>query len=153
EDREAHQLLDHLFFARLANGIQLDLACGRGGHRREIAHAWRRLPLLEADSPAHGVAHDILIVGDRDTHTHTRALADLRRPPRLVGNLGHDLLHELREARLDALDLEGRALRLHDRHLMLDGTWVVRADLGAEAVFERRDDTPAVGVVLRIGAD
>ncbi len=29
--------------------------------------------------------------------------------------------------------------------------WVVRADLGAEAVLERRDDAPPVGVVLGVG--
>ena len=33
-----------------------------------------------------------------------------------------------------------------------DAQRVVGADLGAEAVLERRDDAPAVGVVLRVGA-
>ena len=35
---------------------------------------------------------------------------------------------------------------------MLDGARVVRANLRAEAVLQRRDDAPAIGVVLRVGA-
>ena len=70
-----------------------------------------------------------------------------------VGDLGDDLLHVLGArstgCRRPAND---GALLLHDGDLVLDGPRVVRADLRAEAVLERRDDAAAVGVVLRVGA-
>ena len=69
-----------------------------------------------------------------------------------VGQLGHDLLHVLRACRPDAVDREGRALGVHDGDLVGELLGVVRADLGAEAVLQRRDDAAAVGVVLGIRA-
>ena len=39
---------------------------------------------------------------------------------------------------------------LHDVDFLLDGIRVVGADLGTVAILERRDDAPAVGVVLRV---
>ena len=43
-------------------------------------------------------------------------------------------------------------LLAHDRHLGLGVERVVRADLAAEAVLQRRDDAAAVGVVLGVRA-
>ena len=40
----------------------------------------------------------------------------------------------------------------HDLDLVLDRARVVRPDLGAEAILERRDDAAAAGVVLRVRA-
>ena len=45
----------------------------------------------------------------------------------------------------------GRASWRDDRHLGLDVERVVGADLGAEAVLQRRDDPAAVRVVLGVG--
>ena len=47
--------------------------------------------------------------------------------------------------------VSGRRLLLDDRGLELGVERVVRADLRAEAVLERRDDAAAVGVVLGVG--
>ncbi len=66
--------------------------------------------------------------------------------------LGDDLLHVLGRRRTHAVGGEGRALGLHDRDFVGHAARVVRADLRAEAVLERRDDAAAVRVVLRIGA-
>src|SRR5258706_4678618 len=151
-DGLAHQLLDDLLLARLADSIQLDLAGGGGDDRREVADARHCLPLLQADGAPHGVAVDVLEVGDGDTHAHAGLLADVRAAPRLMGDLGDHLFHELRAGALDALGLEGDALRLHDLDLMLDVARIVRANLRAEPVFEWRDDAPAVGVLFRVGA-
>ena len=51
-----------------------------------------------------------------------------------------------------ALAGERRPLLEHDRDLVLDRARIVRPDLRAEAVLERRDDPAAAGVVLRVGA-
>ena len=45
----------------------------------------------------------------------------------------------------------GARLLVHDRQLGLDVERVVGADLGAEAVLQRRDDPAPVGVVLGVG--
>ena len=48
--------------------------------------------------------------------------------------------------------LRPRFLR-RDRNALVDRRGIVRADLGADAVFQRRDDFAARGVVLGIGAE
>ncbi len=53
---------------------------------------------------------------------------------------------------LDALGLERTCLGLHDLDLVLERARIVGANLGAEAILQRRDDAPAIGVVLRVGA-
>ena len=66
--------------------------------------------------------------------------------------LGDDLLHVRRRRVLEAGGGELRQLGFHDRDLVLEPPRIVRADLGAEAVLEGRDDPAAVGVVLRVRA-
>ena len=68
-----------------------------------------------------------------------------------VRELGHDLLHEVRE---DQLEVVGQRipLRLHDLDLLADRQRVVRAHLRAEAVLERRDDPATRRVVLGVRA-
>src|SRR5215475_13348338 len=72
-----HQTLDHLLFTQLTDSIQLDLPRSGGDHGGEITHPRRSLPLLETDSPANRVTHDVLVVGDRDSYTHSGTLADV----------------------------------------------------------------------------
>ena len=74
-------------------------------------------------------------------------------PPRQVRDLGDDLLHEVGIADLDALGRRTARLSLSMMAISCSmRARVVRANLGAEAVLERRDDAPAIGVVLRVGA-
>ena len=66
--------------------------------------------------------------------------------------LGHHLLHVHRRGELESGGRELRELGLHDRDLVLEPARIVRADLRAEPVLERRDDPATVGVVLGVGA-
>ena len=70
-----------------------------------------------------------------------------------MGQLGDELLHERRhdDRRDPGLGLEAVLLLPDDRHLVLERARVVRPDLRAQAVLERRDDPAARGVVLRVG--
>ena len=47
---------------------------------------------------------------------------------------------------------EGHPLLAHDGDLVGDRVRVMRPDLRAQAILERRDDAAAAGVVLRVGA-
>ena len=84
--------------------------------------------------------------GDREPCRHARALIDRRRFAQQPGEAGEHL-----DQVVGHLSGQVRFLA-HDGDLVVERTRVVRADLGAEAVLERRDDPTAVGVVLRVGA-
>src|SRR5579885_2260890 len=151
-DRRINQLLHNALFFDVAHGIQLDLAAGRSHDRGEVADAWCDLALFQAQGAAAGVAQHVLIVRDRDAHAHTGALADIVTLARQVRDLRDDLFHELRHDHLQPIAVEVAALCLHNLDLVLQHIGIVRANLRAHAVLERRDDAPAVGVVLRVGA-
>src|SRR5579885_202071 len=151
-DRVPDELLDNLIFFRIANGIQFDLAAGRSNSRWQVADARHSLMLVEPDSPPDGVAHHILVVGNRDAHAHAGALADVLAFARQMRDLRNDLLHVLGIAGLQAVGDETGAFGFHDSDLVVDLAWIVRANLGAAAVFERRDNAPAIRIVFGVGA-
>ena len=68
---------------------------------------------------------------------------------RLAPQLEAGRTYENQLAQLLGVEL---GLLLDDRDLLHHLARVVGADLGAEAVLERRDDAAAVGVVLGVGA-
>src|SRR5215469_6260975 len=148
-----HQPLDYLLFTQVTYGVQLYLPCSRGDDGGEITHPRRCLALLETDSPANRVAHHVLIIGDRDSHAHSGTLADVGALSSLTGDLCDDLRHVLREYRLDALSMKWNTLSLHDENLMLKSARVVGPNLRTNTIFQRGNDTPTIGIVLRIGAD
>jgi hypothetical protein len=152
EHRALHELAEDLVLAGVAEALHLDLAAGGGHDRAEVADPRGGHRLSEADGPLERAGEQVLVVADRHPHRDPGALADLGGAPGQVGDLGHQLLHELGAAGLHARVGVGRPLRLHDRDLVLDLARVVGADLGAEAVLERGDDAAAVGVVLRVRA-
>src|SRR2546426_2443377 len=152
EHRLLHQLAEDLVFAAVAERFHLDLAAGRGDDRPEVAHARRDLALVETNGALERVGQEVFPVADADPHRHARALADLRRLARQVRELGDDLLHVGRRDELEPGRRERCELGFHDRDLVFEPTRVVRADLGAEAVLERRDDPAPIGIVLGVGA-
>ena len=77
---------------------------------------------------------------------HAGALVDGRGLAQRAGEAGQDL-----DQVVGHLGDQVGLLADH-RDLVLELDRVVGADLGAEAVLERRDDAAAVGVVLRVGA-
>ena len=122
-----------------------------GDERVEVAHPGHDLGLAVAQRAARGVGDERLVVGDRQAHRHAGALVDVRRAAGLLAHLGHDLGHERRApATLRPSARERPRLLLDDVHLELGVERVVRADLRAEAVLQRRDDAPAVRVVLGV---
>ncbi len=119
----------------------------------EVADAGHGVGLAQTQRPAHGVGRQGLVVGDAEAHRDARALVDVRALAGQLGELGHDLGHEVGD--LDpgpALGADGRPrLLVDDGELGVGVLGVVGADLGAEAVLEGRDDPAPVGVVLGVG--
>src|SRR6185436_15027413 len=152
EHRLLHELAEHLVFAAVAEGLQLDLAAGRRDDGPEFAHARGDLALVEPDGALERIGEQVLPVADADPHRYARALANLGRLARQVRQLGHDLLHVRRRHVLEAGRWELRELGLHDGDLVLEPPRIVGADLRAEAVLEGRDDASAIRVVLGVGA-
>ena len=91
------------------------------------------------------------LLTDRRTLTPLRWLTWVLAAGQLAER-GDDLLHVVGQVHGDVADRAGPRLLAHDGHLGLDVERVVRADLAAEAILQRRDDAAAVGVVLRVGA-
>src|SRR5579859_271720 len=108
--------------------------------------------LIQADRAPNGVAHHVLVVGDRDAHADARALADVLAAPGLVRKFGNDLLHVLGITGFYAIGDELGAFGFHDGDFGFYFARIVRANLRAAAIFERGDDASAIGVVFRVGA-
>ncbi|MFM8714399.1 MAG: hypothetical protein ACKOE7_13745 [Actinomycetota bacterium] len=67
-----------------------------------------------------------------------------------MSDLRDDVFHERREAHLHISDRCGPGLLSHDLHFGGHVKWIVRAYLAPEAVLQRGDDAPAIGVVLGV---
>ena len=93
-----------------------------------------------------GRRRDRLRGGDREPRRDTGPLVDRARLAQVAREPGQHLQQVPRH-----LGGQVRLLR-DDADLGLKGQRVVRTDLGAEAVLQRGDDAPAVGVVLGVGA-
>ena len=108
-------------------------------------------------SPLHegaalGVGNHQLHGGDGQALAHAAALVHFLVFARGEGHLLHNLAHVLRnfDRRLAAL---GPSLLRGDGDALFQRLRIVRANLRADAVLERRDDFAARRVVLRIGAE
>ena len=130
--------------------LELHLALQRRQHEREVGNARHHVLLAQPQGAAEGVGQQRLVVGDGGAHGNAGALVHVRRAARLVRDLGDDLLHPRRHMHAVVVHVQRRRLLFHDGHLMVEALRIVRADLCAVAVFQRRDDAPAVGVVLRV---
>ena len=150
QDCFLEQFVDHLFFVAIAHRFQLDFAAGALSQRDEVGNARCDLLFVEANCAPQRIRQHIFIVGDADPHADARTLRDLGALAREVGDLGDNLAHVGRHERVVLLIAEDAALLLHDVHFMLDSLRIVRPDLRTETVLERRDDAPAVGVILRV---
>src|SRR5579884_170271 len=152
EDGGVEQFLDDTLFLDIADGIKLDLAAGRSDDARKVAHARGDIAFAQAQRAAVGIAQHVLVVGDRDAHTDAGTLADIAAATRQLCKFGNDFLHELRINHIQLIRWKGCAFGLHDLHFVFYRARIVRANLGADAVFERRDNAAAIGVVFRVGA-
>ena len=84
---------------------------------------------------------------DRDART----LVDLGALAGQLGDGGHDLGHVTRHFDPEPFEVGGHGLLDDDIHFGGGVERVVGADLGPEAVLQRRDDAPSAGVVLGVG--
>ncbi len=84
---------------------------------------------------------------------HARALVDLAVTPRLERHLLDDLAHVRRNRALEPVAALLPRFLLGDRHRVGPALRIVRANLGADAILERRDDLAARRVVLGIGGE
>ena len=144
--RAPQQMLEHRLLAALLTGLELQLAAQHVDHRAEVDHARHRVLLAEDRRAVPRRSGDRLRRRDREPRRHTRTLVDRRRLTQVAGEAREDLQQVLRHL--------GRELRLlaDDADLGVQLQRVVGADLRAEAVLQRGDDPPAVGVVLGVGA-
>ena len=101
--------------------------------------------------PSFGVGDDVLHRRDRQPLADAGPLVDAAILSRLKRDLLDDFGDERRESRCGAPSprVEPGFLR-GDRHGVGPGNRIVRPDLGADAILERRDDLAAGGVVLRV---
>ena len=157
-ERREHRLRDEalddpLFGGLVADGLELDLADGRGDDGAEIRDSWRTDGLAQADRPPERCRLEHLRVRHRDPDADAGALADLRRPAGEMGQLRQQLVDERRhdDGRLALAGLESLLLLVDDRELVIERPRIVGPDLRPEPILDRRDDPAATRVVLRVG--
>ncbi|BDZ58001.1 hypothetical protein GCM10025872_16580 [Barrientosiimonas endolithica] len=139
-------MVEHLALPTLLTRLELDLAAEHVDGRLQVDDAGHRLVL-----PAHRPAvqrggGDGLGARYGESGADAGSLVDRRGFAQRPGEPGEDLEQLVGHV--------GHEVRLLAQHcdLVLKLARVVRADLGAEPVLQRRDDAPAVGVVLGVGA-
>ena len=151
EHRRLDDAVEHLRLAAVVERLDLDLARRRRGERVEVGDARHDLALAvreRAPRPRWRRA-------SRSSRSTSRAdtperwfTCGERRASWLISATISVMNSGTRH--LQPLGVERPRLLLDDRHLELGLERVVRADLRAEAVLERRDDAAAVRVVLGV---
>ena len=116
---------------------------------RQVAHPRDGLGLAGAGRPPDRGRRERFEVADRVPDAHAAAVVHVRGPTELGGEGGEDLLQVDGNTDRDVAR-PPPGLLLHDRDLVLEGLRVVRANLRAEPVLERRHDPAAVGVVVGV---
>ena len=136
----------------LAFVLQFELAGDRRQRGVDVADARHDHLLVVANRAALGVRNHIFHRRDRQPLAHARALVDLLVFARGEGHALDHLLHIVRQMQRMPVAPRPRFLR-GDRDAFFHGRRIVRANLRADAVFQRRDDLAARRVVFRIRAE
>ena len=105
------------------------------------------------ESAAFGVGDDQLHGGDGQALADAAALVDLLVFACGEGDLLDDCADVVRESRCDAAARSRPGFLRGDGDAFFERLGIVGANLGADAVLERRDDLAARGVVLGVGAE
>src|SRR5580704_8265561 len=127
---------------------------GDGRHGRvDISDASNGMGLASASSALFGRADDALQSGDRQALADAGAAIDALVFASLEGNFFDDFAKVIRNFQFYA----GRSIHpgflVGDGHTLLEGRGIVGADFSANAIFERRNDFAARGVVFGIGGE
>ena len=144
---------EDLLLPPLLDRVELDPAQPGLDDGRQVAHPRDGLGLARPGRPPDRGRRERLEVADRVPDAHAAAMVHVRRPAELGRERGEDLLQVDGDADRDVARPRP-GLLLHDRDLVLERLGVVRANLRAEPVLERRHDPAAVGVVVGVrGSD
>ena len=114
----------------------------------EVTHAWGNIAFTCAKCTTHCVCTEDFNVADRQTNADATALIHHRTVACLMRERCNDALHERRHRDLHVTDRCRTCFLAHDCDFGVDFQWIVRANLATEAVFQRRNDATAVGVIL-----
>ena len=139
-------MLQHGLLAALLAGFEFQLAAQHVDDRAQVYHPGHRVGFAQHRAAVARRGRHRLRGGDREPGRDPGALihrARLAQVARESGQHGQQVVGHLR-AQVGLLG--------DHADLGVELQWVVRADLGAEAVLERGDDPATVRVVLRVGA-
>src|ERR1019366_1493932 len=145
----AHHVVGALQFAFV---FQFEFAGHRGQGGINVANARDHQLLARANRPPLGIGDDVFRGADGQPLAHSGALIDALIFASDESNLLDYLAHEFWNLQLQAIARRPRFLR-GDGNAFFDGRRIVRADLRADAVLQRRNDFAARGVILRVGAE
>jgi hypothetical protein len=132
--------------------LELHLAGDGGQGSVHVGNARHDLALALHDRALLGVGYHILQHRDRHALRYAAALVDALVVAGLEGHTLHDFAHEIGDALLERATIGPRFL-LRDVHTEFDTRGIVRHDLAADAVLERRDDLAARRVVFGVGGE
>ena len=105
----------------------------------QVADARHRRLLAESHGPLPGAGDHHPVIGDAEAGADARLVVHVLRFAGADADLLDDLLHERRhQHRVLAVERDGRLL-LHDLDANITIERIMRADDGADAVFELRD--------------
>ena len=118
---------------------------------RQISHPRHDPGLSQPHAAPQGIADQRFHIVYGHAHAYAREMIDVMPAAGGLGNFSHYLLHEQRNRQAAGPHGKRRHLLAHDGHLLRKRAGIVRAHLSAEAVFQRRDDAAAAGVVFGVG--
>src|SRR5713101_4946956 len=150
-DGGTNQVARDLFRApKLAFILELVLAGDRRQRGVDVGDAQYHERLAMRQRAALGIRDDELERADRKPLADAGSLVDLAIGPRLERDLFDDFADVGRDLDLQRAGALGPRFLPGNRHRVAARHRIVRADLRADAVLERRDDLPARRVVLRV---
>jgi hypothetical protein len=153
-DRFTGKGMNELVFGAVAFGKhEFEFAARAGCDEGEVIHPGDDFGFIEQDAAAFGGGDDVFGVGDRAAHAHAGGLVDVRAGAGLPDELFEDFVHVVRNLHGDSRVALQPGVLFDDVDAFVDGGWVVGADDGADAVFQRRHDAAAVGVVFGVGGE
>src|SRR5262249_38165901 len=132
--------------------LELDLPGYGWKCRVDVGDARDDLRVSRNDRATLGIRHDVFGDGDRHALRYARSLVDPPIGARLERDALDDLGDKIWYAHGPAFARNPRFL-LRDVHAEVDRGRIVRHDLAADAILERRDDFAARRVVLGVGRE
>ena len=144
------QILHQPVAPPFAQSFQLNLAPQRGNEIGQVADPRADYAFPQPDAAPQRIADERLVVGNGHPHADPGTLVDFTAAARPRRDFRHYFPHIIRRHHA-VLIRKTAPLLLHYGDFLLNGARVVRVNLRPVAVFQRRDNPPPVGVILRVG--